>query len=445
MGARTLIVCVGLVCAQAAVAEAEGACSGAYAEDLSWQSTRAREAESHAPSYVYAVRTTATYECVSYGADGDLRKARTTSVAHGTAFGYRHDGGDTLLLTNEHVAEWPALQNGCKLISDTLRIVDSDHDDYAADDIPLTRVVADVALDVAVLRAHKRLEILPWKIGSNAGLIARDAVEVRGFPLGEFQATNVGKVISAYDHDEQGKWNHDDFVIDALLTSGGSGSPVLAVSCKTGEMELVGIFHAHYSAASALNVVIGIDQVTSLMQTLQVSKRPPEPTITLDAAARQRLADAVRTSVDPPFFPVGPLVGAVRVRADGTLVFAVYSSEFPRVSRPLLVVEDVAADGSFGQLGTAYVSLRAYTDRDADGTALLVRTLDVLRRDAIAAFELRDAPTPATREAYEQAARRRRTYDRMLEGQRELADSIDELAGRVHPATTPVALEQLLH
>ena len=68
-----------------------------------------------------------------------------------------------------------------------------------------------------------------------------------GFPLGEFQATNVGKVISAYDHDEQGEWDHDDFVIDALLTSGGSGSPVLAVSCKTGEFELVGIFHARYN------------------------------------------------------------------------------------------------------------------------------------------------------------------------------------------------------
>ena len=428
-----MIVCVGLACAQAAVADADATCSGAYAEDLSAQSTRAREAESHAPSYVYAVRTTATYECVSYGSDGDLRKARSTSIAHGTAFGYRRDGGDTLLLTNEHVAEWPAIQNGCKKISDTLRIVDSDHDDYAADDVPLTRVVADAALDIAVLRAHKKLEILPWKLGTSAGLVARDAVEVRGFPLGEFQATNVGKVVSAYDHDEQGQWNHDDFVVDALLTSGGSGSPVLAVSCKTGELELVGVFHAHYNAASALNVVIGIDQVRSLMQTLEVSRRPPEPTIVLDAPARQRLADAVRTATDPPFFPVGPLVGSVRVRTDGTLVFSVFSSEFPRVSRPLLVLEDVAADGSFGQLGGVYVSLRAYTDRDADGQALLARTLDVLRRDAIAAFELRDAPTPANRDAYEQAARRRRTYDRMLDGQKDLADSIDELAGPAHP------------
>ena len=153
----------------------------------------------------------------------------------------------------------------------------------------------------------------------------------------------------------------------------------------------------------------------------------------------------MRIAVDPPFFPVGPLVGSVRARADGTLVFSVFSSEFPRVSRPLLVVEDLATDTGFGQLGGAYVSLHAYTDRDPDGQALLVRTLDVLRRDAIAAFELRDAPTPATREAYELAARQRRTYDRMLEGQHELADSLDELAGRVHPATTPVALEQLLH
>jgi hypothetical protein len=443
MGARTLIVCVGVLFARAAIADP--ACSAAYAEDLSALSPKAREAEGHAPTYVYAVRTTATYECVSYGPDGDLRKTRTTSTAHGTAFGYRRDGGDTLLLTNEHVAEWPILQNGCKRISDSLRIVDSDHDDYAADDIPLARVVADPALDVAVLRAHQKLDILPWKVGTSAALTARAAVEVRGFPLGEFQATNVGKVISAYEHDDQGDWNHDDFVVDALLTSGGSGSPVLAVSCKTGELELVGIFHAHYSAASALNVVIGIDQLRTLMQTLERPKRAPEPTIALDAAARTRLADAVRTATDPTLFPVGPLVGAVVVRSDGTLVFAVFSSEFPRVTRPLVVLEDGASADGFGALGNVYIGLRAYTDRDADAQALLARTLDTLRRDAIAALELRDAPPPATREAFEQAARERRSYDHMLDGQRDLAQALDDLAGRVHPAAAPIAFAQLLH
>ncbi len=438
-----LAVCVGISLASTQVAAAE--CSGAYAEDLSALSPRAREAERHGTSYVYAIRTTATYECVAYSADGNLHRTRTTSVAHGTAFGYRRDGDDTLLLTNEHVAEWPLIQNGCKRISESVRIVDDDKDDYAADDIALTQVVADPALDVAVLRAHQKLPILPWKIGTSSALVARQAVEVRGFPLGEFQALNVGKVVSAYEHDDQGDWNHDDFVVDALLTSGGSGSPVLAVSCKTGELELVGIFHAHYNAASALNVVVGIDQVRDLMTTLQRTQRPADPVIALDPAARTHLADAIRSSADPAFFPFGPLIASVAVRADGALVFAVYPSDFPRVTRPLVVLEDVAADGAFGKLGGAYIGLHAYPDADADTQALLTHALDALRRTAIASLELRSAPTPASRDAFQQMTRRRRTYDRMLDGQRDLAQALDDLAGRVHPGGPAVAFDQLLH
>src|SRR5262249_50297485 len=151
--------------------------------------------------------------------------------------------------------------SGCKRVSDTLKIVDDDKDAFEPDDVPLQRVVSDVQLDVAVLRSHAKLDLMPWKIGKSAALRERNAVEVKGFPLGAFQATNVGKVISAYDHDDYREWEHDDFVIDALLSPGNSGSPVLAVSSTTGELELVGVFHAAYSGGSALNVVIGIDQL----------------------------------------------------------------------------------------------------------------------------------------------------------------------------------------
>src|SRR5664279_2701990 len=48
-------------------------CVGDYAEDLSALSPGARELEARAPNYSYAVRTTATYECVSYGADTNLK------------------------------------------------------------------------------------------------------------------------------------------------------------------------------------------------------------------------------------------------------------------------------------------------------------------------------------------------------------------------------------
>ena len=229
-------------------------CAGEYAEDLSALSAQARKIETETAPYSYAVRTGATYECVSYGSDGTLKKSRTQVRASGTAFGYRRDGGDTLLLTNDHVATWPAVTDadhdvdgvpsGCKRVAETLKIVDDDRDTYEADDLPLTTVAVDPSLDVAILRASTALQVIPWQVGRSAALTERNAVQVKGFPLGAFRATNVGKVVSAHDHDVESGRDHDDFVVDALLTSGGSGSPVLAVSCTTGAFELVGIFHA---------------------------------------------------------------------------------------------------------------------------------------------------------------------------------------------------------
>src|SRR5262245_14945074 len=96
-----------LAAVPAARAQVRSSCTGEYAEDLSALSPRARSLEAQTSSYSYAVRTAATYECVSYGSDGNLKKTRSSARAYGTAFGYRRDGGDTLLVTNEHVAEWP--------------------------------------------------------------------------------------------------------------------------------------------------------------------------------------------------------------------------------------------------------------------------------------------------------------------------------------------------
>ena len=55
------------------------------------------------------------------------------------------------------------------------------------------------------------------------------AVQVRGFPLGLIRAVNTGKVVNPYDLDQEQGWNHVDFVTDALLSEGNSGSPVLAL------------------------------------------------------------------------------------------------------------------------------------------------------------------------------------------------------------------------
>jgi serine protease Do len=460
MGARLALatsIGLGMVVPRAAAADAPAYCGGEYAEDLAALSPHARELEKQTGTYSYAVRATATYECVSYGSDGNLRRTRTSVLGYGTAFGFRRDGADTLLLTNDHVAGWPVVTDadhpvdsvpaGCKRVSDALAIVDDDHDDYAADDIPLARVVTDPALDVSILRAHATLGVIPWRIGKSSALVARDAVEVKGFPLGEFRATNVGKVISAYAHDEQGDWNHDDFVVDALLTSGGSGSPVLAVSCKTGELELVGIFHARYSNASALNVVVAIDQVRDLMTTLKVSPHPGaagEP----DATARARLVDAIHHSADPPFFELGANTASVAVRDDGTLVYSLYPGEFPRTTRPVLVLEDLppASDSArtFGRLGT--ISSRADgTTRtwapaslDAEGQAAFAHALVLFRQDALAAFDLRAATTSAgkSRDAFERAAKQRRALGHMLDTQHEAVQAIiDEVARLPAPVT----------
>ena len=82
----------------------------------------------------------ATYECPYYTADGSLRKTRIQARAHGTAFAYRQQDGATLFLTNTHVAEWPTATDaehkvddvpaGCRKVSDALKIVDNESDDY---------------------------------------------------------------------------------------------------------------------------------------------------------------------------------------------------------------------------------------------------------------------------------------------------------------------------
>ncbi len=439
-------------------------CLGEYADDLTALSAAARRAEQQQQAYTFCVRTTAVYECPSYGPDGSLRKKRRTATAHGTAFAYRRDDKGTLLLTNQHVAEWPAVTDedhrvdgvpaGCKRVSDVLRIVENEADNYTPDDLPLTRVVSDVALDAAVLRSAKTLPVLPWKMGRSSALRVRNVVDVRGFPLGVFSATNVGKVVSEHDHDRFKDWNHDDFVIDALLSQGNSGSPVLAVSCKTGEFELVGLFHAGYTRGSALNVVVGIDQLTALMTTLKAG--PPRSEVAqLDSDRRAQLLTAVRTAVDP-YFPFGNLIAEVRPRDDGTLVYGLLSSEFPARANPVLVVEDLpsVSAGGFGAAGRVWFGnrrgLKGYTQDalDADGQALLPRLLDAFRKQSTTTFALRaaDRRTTPTREEFEAAAALQRELDRSSLGLQDLAQSALELAGRLGPSSTdsPMAMADVL-
>ena len=423
-------------------------CIGEYAEDLSQLAPKTRALQGQ--PYSFCVRNTVVYECLSYAADGSVRRTRRSGVEHGTAFGYKQDNGTTLLLTNEHVAEWPAVTPdahtvdgvpaGCKRVSESLKIVDNENDAYAADDVALTRVVTDPQLDAAVLRAKALLPILPWKIGRSAALHERDAVEVHGFPLGAFHATNEGKVVSAFQHDDEGVWDHDDFVIDALLSNGNSGSPVLAMSCKTGEPELVGIYHAGYTLGSALNVVVGIDQLRDLMTTLKRTPRSHDLTAALDEAARATLQRQT-TAATVPFFPFGNLVASVRPRSDGALVFEVYARDFPFHTAPLFAFEDLVQAGAFGDVGRLWfgglAGVKAYAraDLDADAQAAVMHAVDALRNDALAFFADRAKTTkaPKTRQEFERARRAERSLARTVATRHDLAASIADLSERLAP------------
>jgi S1-C subfamily serine protease len=427
-------------------------CSGEYADDLAALPARAREFEQAQPHYTYCIRTTAVYECPYYASDGTLKRTRTKVVAHGTGFGLRRDGNDTLVVTNEHVSDWPAVTDaehpvegvaaGCKRLSDTLRIVDDESDAYERDDVTLGRVVADPQLDVSVLRARAALPVVPWRVGRSAALRERNAVTVRGFPLGVLRTTTAGKVTSAYEHDDERDWDHEDFVVDALLSPGNSGSPVFAVSCRTGEFELVGVYHAAYLPGSALNVVVSVDQLRPLFDTLRRgAPRPREPAVSaLDTLARERLAGPLRAGAEP-FFPFGPLTAAVRARGDGALLFQVMGKEFPVRTQPVLVIEDLPAAGDFGRPGRLWAGngrgLRA-VDRaavDADGQAQLARILDALRRDALLSRALDEHATAGvpTRERFDEVARLERGVARLATVRGDLAQAALDVVERVAP------------
>ncbi len=435
-------------------------CPGEYADEISALSPKAREFEQRQPPYTYCIRTAATYECPSYGADGALRRVRRKVLAHGTGFGYRQSGGETLVVTNQHVAEWPAVTDddhkvedvppGCRRVADSLKIVDSERDAYERDDVPLTRAVSDPRLDVAVLRAKAKLPVLPWKIGRSAALRERNAVDVRGFPLGVLRANNVGKVISAYDHDEDREWNHDDFVIDALLSQGNSGSPVFAISCRTGEFELVGVYHAGYAKGSALNVVVGIDQLRDLLTTLKRAPRPQgDGLVTLDREDRAKVLDGLRAEAEP-FFPLGSFVAKAQARPDGGLLFELMGKDFPVQVHPVLVLEDLpgAEGGGFGELGRVWAGNRQglrevdRADLDADALSQTAKLLDAFRSDALMAVAYRAAARAGmdSRARFQEISRMERTLRRMTAAQSDLAQAAVEMADRLCPATADAPL-----
>ena len=348
----------------AAAAEKAPLCEGDYADAVP-ASVASQVLDSVREQFVFAIRNTATYEHIYYGREGKLRRGYVTSVIHGTGFAYRVRDGETLIISNQHVAERPDVTDeehpvegvppGSKKVREQLKIVRNEEDDYEPGHVGLAKVLSDPAADIAIVKAHKLLPLMPFRFGRSSALRPGNLVQVRGFPLGAFSAVSVGKVLNPYTQDTEKGWSHVDFVIDALLSAGNSGSPVFAVSCRTSEPELVGVFHAGYADAAALNVVVGIDQLREELDTLKLPRRDGALRAEITAQDRDRVvkdlfAEPARSLV----FPFGGRAVLAQLAEPGTLRFTVLDEDYPMVSRESLALVDRSQSG-FGTLDTVVV------------------------------------------------------------------------------------------
>ena len=342
-------------------------CEGDYADALPAEKANAI-LDSTKETFVFAIRNTATYEHVYYGREGKLRRAYLRSVVHGTGFGWKVVNGETQIVTNEHVASQPEVTDedhsvegipiGSKKVREQLKIVHDENDDYEPGHVALSKVLSDPQGDIAMLKAKKVLPVMPWRTGRSAVLRPGNLVYVRGFPLGAFAALNIGKVLNPMTIDTERMWNHVDFVVDALLNSGNSGSPVFAISCRTSEPELVGVYHAGYTDAAALNAVVAIDQLRDELDTLHVPKRDPaglHGEITAsdhDRVVKQLFSEPTR-SITFPF--AGRSVVATLIDPQ-TLRFGILDDDFPLVTQESMALIDHGHNG-FGTLDGIAVSV----------------------------------------------------------------------------------------
>ena len=336
-------------------------CDGDYADAVP-TAIAAQVLDGVREQFVFSIRNTATYEHVYYGKDGKLRRAYVRSVVHGTGFAYRVRDGETLIVTNQHVAERPDVTDdehtvdgvppGSKKVREQLKIVRNEEDDYEPGHVVLAKVLADAPADIAIVKAHKLLPVMPFRFGRSSALRPGNLVQVRGFPLGAFSALSVGKVVNPYTEDTEKGWSHSDFVVDALLSAGNSGSPVFAVSCRTSEPELVGVFHAGYADAAALNVVVGIDQLREELDTLRVRRRDGGLRAEITAQDRDRLVKELFGEQSHALtFPFGGRAVLAQLADPATLRFAVLDDDFPMVTREAVALVDRSQSG-FGTLDT---------------------------------------------------------------------------------------------
>jgi S1-C subfamily serine protease len=437
-------------------------CGGDYADALPAEAA-SRILDAKGDSFVFAIRNIATYEHVYYGRDGKLRKAYLRSVVHGTGFAIKALLGETFLVTNEHVASRPEVTDdehgvqgippGSKKVREQLKIVHDESDDYEPEHVALSRVLSDPAADIAMLKAKKVLPVMPYRLGRSSALRSGNLVTVRGFPLGVFAALNSGKVVNPYTLDTEKAWQHTDFVIDALLSGGNSGSPVFAVSCRTGEPELVGVYHAGFTDAAALNVVVAIDQLREELETLKVPHRDAGLKNEITAADRDRVVQELfADQTHKLIFPYGARTVQAELTDPETLRFAVLDEDFPLAMRESLALVDRARNG-FGTLDAVGLSPDGGQLSEVPAAALdpdardhLERLYDSLWHQLIGVLEYRAAQGKQrlSADAYADAQAARVRLRRRVAEQKELLglaffDSDKPGVGGVRMAVAPDA------
>ncbi len=271
---------------------------------------------------------------------------------------------------------------------------------------------------------------------------------VRGFPLGVMQAVSSGKIVNPYDRDQEQGWDHVDFVIDALLSEGNSGSPVLALSCKTRELELVGAYHAGYKGHGALNVVVGIDQLTDFMRKKRRVPRALAQEGTagaLGVAERTRVREALHAGT-LPLFDFGGLF--VRAEAgDDALYYHVFSRQFPVDDRRVAVLEDTAKTTGFGDITHLWVQGQTawrewpLSALGADEHELVARIGESMRLQILHTVDYRRAlADPASQEERKRGRELSRLLSRDQPLARDLANNLIDMAERLSSGRDPGAV-----
>ena len=429
-------------------------CVGTYANDLAVLTARARLREARS-RYTFCLRSSAVYQCLYYSPDGRVKKKKETAAVHCTAFAFRKAGKLTYLLTNEHIVGWPAVTTadarvdgvpaGCKRVSQTLAIVENEKDSYARDDVALQRVLVDPELDVAILKAPLKVAAIPFTLGQSAALQGGEAVLVRGFPLGAFRAVSTGKVSTPHDHDQEGRWDHVDVVIDAPLSGGNSGSPVLAVSCRRRRLELVGVFHAAYREGQGLNVAVGIDELRELLTTLKPRRKKKHRQVRLAPKHRKQVLAWLGGKAPTPMIPFGG--HTVGLRNQGKRIFwDVYPRGFPLEGWRQAVIEDRPAP-TFGRVGRVWfggesgLRQRAFSELKPGEQHTVSVILEMMQRHLLRVLRYRrDKPrSRASRGQHERLRALERAMARQRSRQRARLRALLDLAVRSAPTRDPRA------